>query len=54
MYIDVSHKYNTQTCTMVMNSFKCFIEKKPNTKKSVKHLINHDMVFLFQHVVKKL
>jgi hypothetical protein len=27
MYIDVSHKYNTQTCTVVMNSFKCFIEK---------------------------
>ncbi len=39
MYIDVSHKYNTQTCTMVMNSFKCFIEKKIQTQKQIKNKI---------------
>ncbi len=36
MYIDVSHKYNTQTCRVVMNSFKCFIEKS-NIEKSIKN-----------------
>ncbi len=36
VYIDVSHKYNTQTCTLVMNSFKYFIEKNSNTTNQFK------------------